>query len=79
MQRSDLNYFSDVVDNEDISCVGLNEDSSSKFIVNRGITFVLQYLTEVQLYFTCFEELDGKEGILLNDEIFKDEVAMDTS
>ena len=48
-----------------------------QFRVNKEVHLVPQYLTKVQFHCNAFENFDGKEGILLNDKLYKDVIIMD--
>ena len=79
VKETDLNYFSDLADNEEIMCVSLNKDSSLQFRINREVLLVPHHLTKVQLYCNNFEDFDRKEGILFNDKLYNQEVVMSSS
>ena len=79
VKETGLNYFSDLVGNEEIMCASLNEDSSLQFKIKREVLLVLYHFTKVQFYFNTFEDFDGNESILLNDKLYSQEVVMDSS
>ena len=79
VQWTRLNYFFDLAENEEIMCMSLNEDSSLQLRINREVLLIPHHLTKVQLYCRTFEDFNGKESILLNDKLYKEEVVMGNS